>query len=33
LIKRHSPCGIRSLAEGRALGAHSAGRLAYFLTL
>ena len=33
LIKRHSPCGIRSLAEGRTLGAHFAGRLAYILSL
>jgi len=32
LIKRHSPCGIRSLAEGRTLGAHFAGRLAYILS-
>src|SRR5262245_61588782 len=31
LIKCQSPCGIRSLAEGRTLGAHFAGRLAFDL--
>jgi len=30
-VKGHSPCGIMSLAEGRTLGAHVAGRLAYLL--
>src|SRR5262249_54079186 len=32
LSKRRSPCGIRSLAEDRTLGAHFAGRLAFDLT-